>query len=441
MLETRVAGATLDRRVYLSDGDAGPDADDRQHRRHEAERRSLDTLDVERDARGRVVTDEFLRVRGRQNVWAGGDCAAIPHPDGGTCPPVALYAQQARHAPRAEPRPRGRGASRSSRTAGGRGCRASRSAAARRSARSSGIPLNGKLPWVIWRGRADATTFPSLGPPAASARRLADLAARRSGHRPDRAVGERDRLRRPPQRLPAGRDDRRAARGRSASSTSSSRARPSRRATAPGRRRRSAPATTSAASGSTSAAPTSSARERSSARCRCARTRRTGSRRCCSRPSTSSPSHALTSRARPHDARGELIARLAHVVSGRRTKWIVVGAWIVLLAVFAPLGLKLHDVTNEDVALPGGSQSHRVNKVLAKSFPGGDTRDARARLPARRRPHRSRPRVAIARDAAVPRPAARCRLRRDAAAAAGVARRRHVAFTVLPIEAVGRYEQ
>jgi len=29
------------------------------------------------------------------NIWAGGDCAAVPHPDGGTCPPLAHYAQKA----------------------------------------------------------------------------------------------------------------------------------------------------------------------------------------------------------------------------------------------------------------------------------------------------------------------------------------------------------
>jgi NADH dehydrogenase len=28
-------------------------------------------------------------------IWAGGDCAAMPHPEGGTCPPLAHYAQKA----------------------------------------------------------------------------------------------------------------------------------------------------------------------------------------------------------------------------------------------------------------------------------------------------------------------------------------------------------
>src|SRR5919108_1207176 len=52
----------------------------------------IEALDVPTDPRGRVETDKFLRVVGYENVWAGGDCAAVPHPDGGTCPPVGIYA-------------------------------------------------------------------------------------------------------------------------------------------------------------------------------------------------------------------------------------------------------------------------------------------------------------------------------------------------------------
>ncbi len=55
----------------------------------------LDQLSYERDARGRLVTDQFCRVPEATNIWAGGDCAAVPHPDGGTCPPLAHYAQKA----------------------------------------------------------------------------------------------------------------------------------------------------------------------------------------------------------------------------------------------------------------------------------------------------------------------------------------------------------
>jgi NADH:ubiquinone reductase (H+-translocating) len=55
----------------------------------------LDQLPYERDVRGRIATDGFCRVPKSTNIWAGGDCAAVPHPDGGTCPPLAHYAQKA----------------------------------------------------------------------------------------------------------------------------------------------------------------------------------------------------------------------------------------------------------------------------------------------------------------------------------------------------------
>jgi NADH:ubiquinone reductase (H+-translocating) len=55
----------------------------------------LDQFPYERDDRGRLVTDRYCRVPGATNIWAGGDCAAVPHPDGGSCPPLAHYAQKA----------------------------------------------------------------------------------------------------------------------------------------------------------------------------------------------------------------------------------------------------------------------------------------------------------------------------------------------------------
>jgi NADH:quinone reductase (non-electrogenic) len=148
MLNTRVAGATSTE-VYLSNGEHVPT-------------RTIistvgtkpnplfDTLDVERDSRGRIVVDDFLRVKGREDIWAVGDCAAVPHPDGGTCPPVALYAEkQGLHlggnvarAARGEPlKPyrravRIQGISIGGRTAVGE---------------IRGIGLKGKLPWIVWR--------------------------------------------------------------------------------------------------------------------------------------------------------------------------------------------------------------------------------------------------------------------------------------------------
>jgi NADH:ubiquinone reductase (H+-translocating) len=50
----------------------------------------LREIDVPLDDRGRVEVDEFLRVRGREGVWALGDCARVPNtrssvPDPPTC--------------------------------------------------------------------------------------------------------------------------------------------------------------------------------------------------------------------------------------------------------------------------------------------------------------------------------------------------------------------
>ena len=51
------------------------------------------SLPWERDARDRLVTDEYLRVKGVAHAWTAGDCAAVPDViKGGTCPPTAQHA-------------------------------------------------------------------------------------------------------------------------------------------------------------------------------------------------------------------------------------------------------------------------------------------------------------------------------------------------------------
>jgi NADH dehydrogenase len=148
MLETRVAAATLDE-VLLTNGERVPT-------------RTIvsavgtkppplfDTIPIPRDERGRVVVDSTLRVEGHENVWAGGDCAAVPHPDGGTCPPVGIYALK--HGARIgrnlgrvvtgkEPQPfrypgLGQGVSIGGRTAVGE---------------LKGIPIRGLFCWLVWR--------------------------------------------------------------------------------------------------------------------------------------------------------------------------------------------------------------------------------------------------------------------------------------------------
>jgi NADH:ubiquinone reductase (H+-translocating) len=55
-------------------------------------------LAVERDRRGRIVTDATMRSVSHPNVWAIGDCAAIPGPDGKPYPALAQHAvREARH--------------------------------------------------------------------------------------------------------------------------------------------------------------------------------------------------------------------------------------------------------------------------------------------------------------------------------------------------------
>ena len=58
--------------------------------------------------------------------------------------------------------------------------------------------------------------------------------------------------------------------------------------------------------------------------------------------------------------------------SGRRTKWAILGAWAVLLAIFGPLGLKLPELTNDEVVLPSSSETAQANRLIAARFPGGD---------------------------------------------------------------------
>ncbi len=53
---------------------------------------SLRRLAVPLDDRGRVPVDRYLRVEGMDSVWAVGDCAAVPDPDGGFSPPTAQHA-------------------------------------------------------------------------------------------------------------------------------------------------------------------------------------------------------------------------------------------------------------------------------------------------------------------------------------------------------------
>ncbi|HEU4388768.1 MAG TPA: FAD-dependent oxidoreductase [Blastocatellia bacterium] len=51
----------------------------------------IDSLPLQK-VRGRLKVDSTLRVAGTDNVWAMGDCALVPTPDGSFCPPTAQFA-------------------------------------------------------------------------------------------------------------------------------------------------------------------------------------------------------------------------------------------------------------------------------------------------------------------------------------------------------------
>jgi NADH dehydrogenase len=55
----------------------------------------VEKLDLEKDKKGRIITDATMLVRGRNDVWALGDCAAIPNPKD---PEGRPYPQLAQHA-------------------------------------------------------------------------------------------------------------------------------------------------------------------------------------------------------------------------------------------------------------------------------------------------------------------------------------------------------
>ena len=55
---------------------------------------SVRNLGLPTEARGRIVVDEYLRVPSADDVWALGDCAAVPDPRDGVeyCPPTSQHA-------------------------------------------------------------------------------------------------------------------------------------------------------------------------------------------------------------------------------------------------------------------------------------------------------------------------------------------------------------
>jgi putative drug exporter of the RND superfamily len=69
------------------------------------------------------------------------------------------------------------------------------------------------------------------------------------------------------------------------------------------------------------------------------------------------------------------LRRLASIVTGRRTKWVVLVLWIIAVAAMSPLGSKLSDETQDDTTsfLPESAESTEVVRILDDEFPGGET--------------------------------------------------------------------
>jgi RND superfamily putative drug exporter len=69
------------------------------------------------------------------------------------------------------------------------------------------------------------------------------------------------------------------------------------------------------------------------------------------------------------------MATLARIVTGRRSKWLVVLVWVLALTAMAPLGQKLSDVTDNrtESFLPPNAESTAALRVQEQRFKGGET--------------------------------------------------------------------
>ncbi len=72
---------------------------------------------------------------------------------------------------------------------------------------------------------------------------------------------------------------------------------------------------------------------------------------------------------------GALLAKVGAFVCGRRTKWIVLAFWVLVLAVAGPLSSKLTGAQENDAAawLPGTAESTKVFETQLEQFGSGET--------------------------------------------------------------------
>ena len=150
MLETKVVGATPNE-VYLSNGEHVPTRTIVSAVGTKPPPLLDDASRSHATRAGGVVTDDVLRVDGRDDLWAGGDCAAVPHPRRRHVPArrACTRSSTARsighNLRRALP-----GRSREPfRSDGDRPGRLDRPAHGGR--RAEGLPVPRHLAWVVWR--------------------------------------------------------------------------------------------------------------------------------------------------------------------------------------------------------------------------------------------------------------------------------------------------
>jgi RND superfamily putative drug exporter len=69
------------------------------------------------------------------------------------------------------------------------------------------------------------------------------------------------------------------------------------------------------------------------------------------------------------------LRRLASIVTGRRSKWLVLVTWVIAAAALGPVGSKLSDETEDDTAsyLPESAESTEVVQTLDSQFAAGET--------------------------------------------------------------------
>ncbi len=67
--------------------------------------------------------------------------------------------------------------------------------------------------------------------------------------------------------------------------------------------------------------------------------------------------------------------KLAALVTGRRSKWVIIALWFIAVFAMVPLGSKLADETRDDTAsfLPESAESTEVAERLSDDFDTGET--------------------------------------------------------------------